>query len=264
MLFLDTQETQGWNTADVCQHHLQAMAQHTGKNPQYVTTPTISTHIMQLEQHESARSSHKSLDESLKMLKGNPKIHALQILNGSMIFALGIFLGLLQHVSDFPRNAFFITVYTGYPFWGGASFIISGSLSIVAEGKPTRNLVQSSFGMNIVSAIICFITLIFLFINFVLNSWEANKCSMASPNVYTLTSSTSTGHLSLILILTVLEFCLTISFTILECKANCCEPNEVVFSLPDSSVVAGMPPAEHHSEGLEASVPVNDTEILSN
>ncbi|XP_036618106.1 membrane-spanning 4-domains subfamily A member 3 [Trichosurus vulpecula] len=240
------------------------MAQQIGKRSQNVTTPTGSTRIMQLGQDEADRSSYKSLDESLKMLKGDSKVlGALQILNGSMIFALGMFLGLLQHASNFPRNVFFMTVYTGYPFWGAASFIISGSLSIAAKGKPTRNLVQSSFGMNIASATISFIGVLFLLINFVLNSYEIRSCSLASPNVCTVTSSTSTGLLSLILILTVLEFCITISFTILGCKANCCEPNEVVLSLPDSSVVAGIPPVEQHSEGMETSVPMNDTEILS-
>ncbi|XP_068964134.1 membrane-spanning 4-domains subfamily A member 3-like [Petaurus breviceps papuanus] len=249
---------------DVCQHHLQPMAQQIGKSPQYVTTRTDGTHIMQLGQDESARSSYKSLDESLKMLKGDPKaLGALQILNGCMIFALGIFLGLLQHASDFPKHVFFMTVYTGYPFWGAAFFIISGSLSVIAEGKPTNNLVSSSFGMNIASAAISVIGVIFLLINFVLNGWDSSSCSVASPNVCTLTRFTSTWLLSLMLILTVLEFCVTISFTILGCKANCCEPNEVVVPLPASYVVAEMPPTEQHSERMEASVPGNDTEIVS-
>ncbi|XP_027717130.1 membrane-spanning 4-domains subfamily A member 3 isoform X2 [Vombatus ursinus] len=203
------------------------MTQQIGESPQCVTTLTNSTHITQLDQNEATRSSYKALDESLKMFKGHPKVlGALQILNGSMIFALGVFLGLLKHTFDFSGTAFFM-LYIGYPFWGAAFFITSGSLSVAAGGKPTRNLVQSSFGMNIASATISVVGFIFLSINFVLNAWQVNSCSLAAPNVCTLTTFTLAGILSLMLILTVLEFCITISFTILECKANCCDSNEL-------------------------------------
>ncbi|XP_074087506.1 membrane-spanning 4-domains subfamily A member 3 [Macrotis lagotis] len=239
------------------------MAQQIEENSQCVSIISHA-HNRQMGQYAADKSTYGPLDESMKMVKGDPKVlGALQVLNGGVIFALGVFLGLFSHTSDIFITHFFMIFYSGYPFWGAAFFIISGSLSIIAEGKPTMNLVQSSFGMNIASATISVVGFIFLSINFVLNYWKVSECPSPSPNVCTLTSSTSTGILSLILILTMLEFCITIALTILGCKANCCESNEVVLSLPDSSVVAEMPPAELNSEGMEASIPMNDTEILS-
>ncbi|XP_054553529.1 membrane-spanning 4-domains subfamily A member 18 [Talpa occidentalis] len=46
-----------------------------------------------------------------------------------------------------------ITAISGYPVWGGISFIISGSLSVCAETDPDPCLVNGSVGMNVVSAI---------------------------------------------------------------------------------------------------------------
>ncbi|XP_007497618.1 membrane-spanning 4-domains subfamily A member 3-like [Monodelphis domestica] len=240
------------------------MAQQIGESPQCVATSINNTHIMQLGKGVAARSSYNPLDESMKVLMGKQKVFgALQILNGALILAIGIFLGSLQYVSQFPRNVFFMIFYTGYPVWGAASFIISGSLSIVAEEKPTKNLVQSSFGMNIASATISLVGIIFLLINFVLINWEVRSCPPESPNVCTLTSSVSIGLLSLMMILTVLELCFTLSLTILGCKINCCESNEETLYPPDSSMVIDMAPTEQHSEGLEASIPEHNTEILS-
>ncbi|XP_044536828.1 membrane-spanning 4-domains subfamily A member 3-like [Gracilinanus agilis] len=240
------------------------MAQQIGEIPQCVATPVDKTHIMQLGQDVTARSSYGPLDESMKVLMGKQKVFgALQVLNGALILALGIFLGSFQHASKSPRNAFFMIFYIGYPVWGAAFFIISGSLSIVAEEKPTKNLVQSSFGMNIASATISLVGIIFLSINFVLNGWEVRNCAQTSPNVCTLTSSISAGLLSLMLILTVLELCFTLTLTILGCKVNCCESSEEASDPPDSSVVAEMTPIEQQSEGLEASIPEHNTEIIS-
>ncbi|KAM8971822.1 membrane-spanning 4-domains subfamily A member 3 [Sarcophilus harrisii] len=240
------------------------MEQQIEKSPQCVTTSSDDSHLMRLGQNMVARSPYKPLDQSLKMLKGDSKVlGALQILSGSLIFALGIFLGLLHYASDFPRKSFFITFYTGYPIWGAAFFIISGSICIVAEGKPTKNLVQGSFGMNVASATISLLGFIFLIIHFVVNGREVSHCLSPAPTVCTLTGFTSNGLLFLLLILTVLEFCITISLTILGSKANCCDSNEVIFSPSDPSVVVEISPAEQHPKGLEASIPANDTEILN-
>ncbi|XP_044525111.1 membrane-spanning 4-domains subfamily A member 3-like [Gracilinanus agilis] len=236
------------------------VAQQIGESPQCVATLVDNTHIMQLREDVAVRSSYGPLEESMKVFTGKQKVFgALQIVNGALILALGIFLGSFQHASKSPRNVFFMIFFTGCPIWGAASFIISGSLSIVAEEKPTKNSVQSSFGMNIASATISLTGIVFLLINFVLNGWEVSNC----PNVYTLTSSTSAGLLSLMLILTVLELCFTLILTILRCKVNCCESNEKASYPPDSSVVAEMTPIELHSEGLETSIPEHNTEILS-
>ncbi|XP_004683457.1 PREDICTED: membrane-spanning 4-domains subfamily A member 12 [Condylura cristata] len=90
---------------------------------------------------------------------------AMQITIGLFHFGLGIVLGLLcinyLNVMTFWSLAFF----TGYPFWGGLSFIITGALSVAAINQPNLCLIRGSLGMNIMSAIFVFFGVIFLLID---------------------------------------------------------------------------------------------------
>ncbi|KAG8505740.1 Membrane-spanning 4-domains subfamily A member 3, partial [Galemys pyrenaicus] len=115
-------------------------------------------------------STHQPTDTSQKDQKGELKVlGAVQILIGAMVLALGVLLGSLQYVSHLFRH-FFLVYYTGYPLWGAALFISSGSLSVAAGRKPTRML----------------------------------------------------GLVSLMLLLTFLELCLTVTVSTMWCKENCC------------------------------------------
>uniref|UniRef100_A0A8C0XL03 Membrane-spanning 4-domains subfamily A member 18 n=1 Tax=Castor canadensis TaxID=51338 RepID=A0A8C0XL03_CASCN len=55
-----------------------------------------------------------------------------------------------------------VTGISGYPIWGGISFIVSGSLSIWAEKDPSTCMVNGSIGMNIVSAIFALVGIIII------------------------------------------------------------------------------------------------------
>ncbi|KAL7991979.1 hypothetical protein Chor_016235 [Crotalus horridus] len=48
----------------------------------------------------------------------------------------------------------------GYPFWGGLFFISSGSLCVAAANHPNQDLVKSSVGLNITSAIMAVVGII--------------------------------------------------------------------------------------------------------
>ncbi|XP_019511507.1 PREDICTED: membrane-spanning 4-domains subfamily A member 3 [Hipposideros armiger] len=134
-------------------------------------------------------------------------------------------------------------------------FISSGSTSVAAGRKPTRIFsfsisfpsffsslppfnvgMQNSFGMNIASATIALVGFVFLSINLAVNSLSFKSCqSSPSPDLCIYTGASShrcfkklcfIGLVSLMLILTLLELCITISISAMWCKANCCHSRE--------------------------------------
>ncbi|XP_055131203.1 membrane-spanning 4-domains subfamily A member 12 isoform X1 [Symphalangus syndactylus] len=93
----------------------------------------------------------------------------IQIMVGLMHIGFGIVLCLISFsfkgVLGFASTAFI----GGYPFWGGLSFIISGSLSVSASKELSRCMVKGSLGMNIVSSIFAFIGVILLLVDMCIN-----------------------------------------------------------------------------------------------
>ncbi|CAO2584764.1 Membrane-spanning 4-domains subfamily A member 3 [Lemmus lemmus] len=175
---------------------------------------------------------------------------ATQILNGILILALGVLLSCLQHLSHHFRQFFLFIFYTGYPFWGAVFFICSGSLTVAAARKPTRMLMQNSFGMNIASATIAFVGTAFLSVHLALNSQALKGCqSSQSPDLCIYLGSSSDGLVSLMLILTLLELAIAISISIMWCLGNVCGLREAVSS-PPNSAESGIPPDGSDSENL--------------
>ncbi|XP_007954640.1 membrane-spanning 4-domains subfamily A member 3 [Orycteropus afer afer] len=130
---------------------------------------------------------------------------AIQILNGAMILALGVYLGSLQHLAHLFRHMFFFIFYTGYPLWGAV-------------------FMERSFEMNVSSAVIAFVGIILLSVNLAFNNQAFKNCQYSqSSDLCTLMGASSTGLLSLMLILTWLELCITMSISAKWCKANCCK-----------------------------------------
>ncbi|XP_027624775.1 membrane-spanning 4-domains subfamily A member 3 isoform X2 [Tupaia chinensis] len=130
------------------------------------------------------------------------------------------------------------------------AFISSGSLSIAAGRKPTRTLMQNSFGMNIASATIALVGIVFLSINLAVNILSLKSCqSSQSPDLCIYMGSSSNGLVSLMLILTLLELCITISVSAMWCKANCCDSRQAISS-PHNSVEPGIPPDKSNSESM--------------
>uniref|UniRef100_A0A5F9CXG0 Membrane spanning 4-domains A3 n=1 Tax=Oryctolagus cuniculus TaxID=9986 RepID=A0A5F9CXG0_RABIT len=127
-------------------------------------------------------------------------------------------------------------------------FISSGSLSVAAGRKPTRMLMQNSFGMNIASAIIGLVGVVFLSLNLAINSNSLKSCqSSQSLDLCIYMGSTSNGLVSLMLILTLLELCITTSISIMWSKAKCCASRPQISS-PSDSVESGIPPDESHPD----------------
>ncbi|XP_038620802.1 membrane-spanning 4-domains subfamily A member 6A-like [Tachyglossus aculeatus] len=115
--------------------------------------------ISQTGQAGSQESPKEPPNKVKKILKEDSRLLGiLQILIGLMILSLG---GILASISVHPD----LQPLLGYPFLGAVLFIISGSLSIAAERKPTKLLRRGSLGMNAISALAAAIGFLILTIN---------------------------------------------------------------------------------------------------
>nr|XP_019609566.1 PREDICTED: membrane-spanning 4-domains subfamily A member 15 isoform X2 [Rhinolophus sinicus] len=101
-------------------------------------------------------------------LTGEPKaLGTVQILIGLIHLGFGSVLLMVRrgHVG-------MLFIESGVPFWGGACFIISGSLSVAAEKSHTSCLVRSSLGTNILSATAAFAGTAILLMDFGVTNWN--------------------------------------------------------------------------------------------
>ncbi|KAI5929683.1 Membrane-spanning 4-domains subfamily A member 3 [Manis javanica] len=71
---------------------------------------------------------------------------AIEILSGTIILVLGVFLVSLQGLFNFFGYFSFFTFYSGYTIWGPIYFIFTGSSSIEAGRIPERLLVEVKIG----------------------------------------------------------------------------------------------------------------------
>ncbi|XP_067322160.1 membrane-spanning 4-domains subfamily A member 15-like [Anolis sagrei] len=151
--------------------------------------------------------------------------------------AIQIFIGLMHIIlgaisATFPAsNYIFLVVYTGYVFWGAVFFIISGSLSVSAEKRLTPGLVKCSVGMNITSAIITIAGIILLILELAINSTMPDSDESTNLVYYYWIQSVGAGISSLLLLLSLLEFSITVSVAHFGCQAACCYKDQqpVVF-----------------------------------
>uniref|UniRef100_A0A8C9AIC7 Membrane spanning 4-domains A12 n=1 Tax=Prolemur simus TaxID=1328070 RepID=A0A8C9AIC7_PROSS len=131
---------------------------------------------------------------------------AIQIVIGLMHIGFGIILGLLSY-SDGQLGFASTTFIGGYPFWGGLSFIISGSLSVSATKDFSLCLIKGSLGMNITSCIFALLGVITLLVDLSING-------ILSEQSYWAVLS-GVGISAMLLIFSLLEFgiaCATAQF----------------------------------------------------
>ncbi|XP_078509122.1 membrane-spanning 4-domains subfamily A member 4A-like [Lissotriton helveticus] len=159
-----------------------------------------------------------------RFIKGEPKaLGVAQILIGLMQIILGIILAISM------RAIFTISVIVGIPFWAGIFFIISGSLSTAAERNRNICLVKGSLGMNIISSIAAFLGFIFYAIDLGICSiygWfsEGEHGGMYEDHSRRIAQSfvaVVKGIEALLLLLVLVEFCISISTSVFGCKAVC-------------------------------------------
>ncbi|XP_036427259.1 membrane-spanning 4-domains subfamily A member 15-like [Colossoma macropomum] len=159
----------------------------------------------------------------VKFLKGEPK--AL----GTVQIMIGVFTILSAFVVI--RTAF---VDSGIAFWGALIYISTGSLTVAAEKKLNPCTVKGSLGMNVISAITAGIAVFILSADLITGHicyHYSNSYSYSS--VYCVSSYVL---LTILLIFTLLEFCISISISAFGCKATCSSQPMVMFVVSNPNV----------------------------
>ncbi|KAM5319017.1 membrane-spanning 4-domains subfamily A member 8-like isoform 2-T2 [Glossophaga mutica] len=122
-------------------------SQETGRTTQVTMYPHNQTQVNLIPGNQPGLQTPAS-PPAERIFKEGKTLGALQILIGLLHFGLTSILGTLQ-VRYEP-----ISFVIGCAFWGGVSFIISGSLSVASEQQPNSPCVlKGGLGMNILSAI---------------------------------------------------------------------------------------------------------------
>ncbi|XP_063054678.1 membrane-spanning 4-domains subfamily A member 4A-like isoform X3 [Engraulis encrasicolus] len=156
-----------------------------------------------------------------KFLKGEPSIlGAVQIMIGIVIFLFGI-------VGAFHPT---LSIYIGIPFWGATIYITAGSLTVRAYKKLGSCMVKASLGMNIISSITAGLAIILHSFDFIVPTYPYYRCRYGDYGDYDSYGCRS-GHEALqarlwgtvgvMLVLSILQFILSICVSAFGCKATC-------------------------------------------
>nr|XP_021532793.1 membrane-spanning 4-domains subfamily A member 4A-like [Aotus nancymaae] len=151
----------------------------------------------------------KGLQE--KFLKGEPKVlGVVQILIALMNLSMGITMMCTAFNTYGPRP---ITVYIGYTIWGS-----------VMVSRVYFDIIEDNINMGITMMCTAF------------NTYGPRPITVYIG--YTIWGSVM-GMDGLVLLLSVLEFCIAVSLSAFGCKVMCCSPGGVVLILPPNSHMAG-------------------------
>ncbi|XP_074130854.1 membrane-spanning 4-domains subfamily A member 6D-like isoform X2 [Sminthopsis crassicaudata] len=203
--------------------------------------------IPQTQQPGPSSSSNSNLKKGLK--EESKALGTIQILMGLMILSVGIILACIYDESYFKSSSYKV-VKSGYPFIGGITFIISGSLSIASERKKTKSLSRFSLAANVISAIEATAGLILLSailpelhedLSQCLHSTHQEKQDEDYVHSYDfydfnswacyMANSALTGTLSVLLIFTGLELSIALFMTFFDWRKLLVESNGAVLFL---------------------------------
>nr|XP_008114033.1 PREDICTED: membrane-spanning 4-domains subfamily A member 8 isoform X1 [Anolis carolinensis] len=195
------------------------------------------------QQGNPPQQQHNPLQKLLKV--ETKTLGGIQIMIGLMHIGLGCIAIVMS-----GRTYISVGAISGYPIWGGIFFIISGSLAVSSERYLNGSLVRCSVGMNITSAIMA-LTGIILYIADLITS--RNFYYYYDPHAsypyyyFSLLSILQSLHLTVgivILLFSLLEFCITVSTAHFGCQAACCTNEPVTVFVPYTANFARVAPPE--------------------
>uniref|UniRef100_A0A8C9PM56 Membrane-spanning 4-domains subfamily A member 4A n=1 Tax=Spermophilus dauricus TaxID=99837 RepID=A0A8C9PM56_SPEDA len=164
-----------------------------------------------------------------KFLKGEPLVlGVVQIIIALIIFIFGIIMMILKWFIYGPL------IVSGYTVWG--SLMVSSISSGITGGILTLLLI-SSLGLNIVSSVLASTGMIITIINVVIFTNFYYYCNYNEFSDRCGTTKTLMGLECVVLILSVLEFCIAVSLSAFGCKVICCSPYEGLIILPPNPPV---------------------------
>ncbi|KAL0969560.1 hypothetical protein UPYG_G00229100 [Umbra pygmaea] len=174
-----------------------------------VTTTTngivVVTHVHPMGNAAGVPGVNSPIQSFSSRLERFRKVHpkalgTVQIMIGGIMLLMGI-------VTSAP-HPYNIVVFSGFFVWGSIIHVIAGSLTVAADNTLNPCLVKGSLGMNVVAAVTAFIGII-------LYSLEA-----ASFRYYVY-DNRSQGVSGVMVILSLLEFIVSICVSSFACKAFC-------------------------------------------
>ncbi|XP_010597505.2 membrane-spanning 4-domains subfamily A member 12 [Loxodonta africana] len=170
-----------------------------GSQPPFLTSPGIYSSF----QHDQANIqmvNSATGTEAINFKEEAQILGGIQIVIGVMHIGFGVILGLMNDSYKMALGFASLSFISGYTFWGGISFIISGSLSISAAKVFSRCLLKGSLGMNVVSAAFAGIGMILLVVDMSING---------APRQDYWALLSGKGISAMLVIFSLLEFCIT-------------------------------------------------------
>nr|XP_037855190.1 membrane-spanning 4-domains subfamily A member 6A-like [Chlorocebus sabaeus] len=212
------------------------------------TMIVLPSNVINFSQAEKPEPTNQGQDSLKKRLQAEVKvIGTVQIFCGMMVLSFGIMLASASFSPNFTQVTSTL-LNSAYPFIGPFFFIISGSLSIATEKRLTKLLVHSSLAGSILSALFALVGFILLSVNLAALNPASLQCELDKRNMptrlllsyddynspYTTdcykAKASLAGTLSLMLICTLLEFCLAVLTAVLRWKQTLSDFPGVCFS----------------------------------
>nr|XP_035118699.2 membrane-spanning 4-domains subfamily A member 6A isoform X3 [Callithrix jacchus] len=220
------------------------------------TVIVLPSNAISSSQAEKPAPTNQGQDSLKKCLQAEVKVigvnliqdvlETIQILCGMKVLGLGIILASASFSPNFSQ-VISTLLKSAYPFIGPLCFIIAGSVSITTQKRLTTCLVHSSQAGSILSALSALVGFILLSVNLAALNPALLQCELDKNNIPTRSyhydpvnirdcyaaKASLTGTLSLMLICTVLEFCLAVLTSVLRWK-------QAHFDFSGVSVLAGL------------------------
>ncbi|XP_047669233.1 membrane-spanning 4-domains subfamily A member 12-like [Tachysurus fulvidraco] len=196
---------------------------------------TIITQV--LPSPAAEQNSTQTFGPLSKFLKGEPKaLGTVQIMIGLLTELFGIVL---------VTYTLTIGIISGIVFWGPVFHIIAGSLAVSASNKFNSCVVKATLTLNIFSTLSAGITIIILILDLIFGS--IGYCDYEYDYRCYALEGMGKGISGVLLVFTLLQFCISIAVSAFTCKATCT-------SEPSLNIINVIP----NPESFAPSAPVNN------